>query len=278
MLFRSGGLGLQYYFGKALYNRTTSFNDRVTGFDTTSYTLPNIFYDNISYSGLAVKLGAQYEYVITKQGTENDDDFRRRDKMRVIGGATFSPSANMLARTSFSKARVIYDKNPNGTIETIIEGDEDRTAVMPSSYSVGFRLVQDNHWQVAVQYDNKSWANYKNDARPDTLYNTYALRVGGEWTPNYKSFTSYGSRMSYRAGFYTATDPRSVLGSQLSTNAVTMGVGMPIRMPRGMLSHCNINLELGEQGNAKALSEFYTKLTLGFTMNDQLWFARPKYN
>jgi hypothetical protein len=278
----SAGIGVQYYFGKALYTRRTTFNDSITVFNSDRFALRNKFVDNISYSGATIKLGAQYEYIITKQGTETDDDFRRKDKMRAIAGATFTPSANLLAKNTFATGRVLgFNQAREEVLDTLassLKEGTDGTVLMPSSYSFGLRLIQDNHWQVAVQYDSKNWGAYENTARPEKLYNTYAIRVGGEWTPNYKSFTSYGSRMSYRAGFYKATDPRSVLGTQLDINAVTMGIGLPIRMPRGMLSHCNMNLEIGEQGNAKALSEFYTKFTLGFTLNDQLWFARPKYN
>ena len=68
-----------------------------------------------------------------------------------------------------------------------------------------------------------------------------------------------------------ATEPYGLSG-------VWVGQGIMIIKDQNITEKCNMNLEIGEQGNAKALSEFYTKFTLGFTLNDQLWFARPKYN
>jgi hypothetical protein len=281
----SGGIALQYLFGKEIYQRNVIFNDSVSLFTNPYAPSANIFVDNIAYSGLGAKLGAQYEYIISKQGSENAEDFRRRDKLRAVLGATYAPSFEMQAINSFIRTRsvpVITTAGLTSTQELVLDSTRIGSATMPGSYSVGLRFIKDNHWQAAVQYDAKSWSAYKNTERPEVLANTYALRVGGEWTPNYKSFTSYGSRMSYRAGFYTASDPRIIFSKnvqyRLETNAVTMGVGMPIRLPRGMMSHCNMNLEIGEQGSYKLIKEFYTKFTIGFTLNDHLWFARPKYN
>jgi hypothetical protein len=268
----SAGVSMQYLFGKAEYDRRVFFSDSLTPFNNTVRPYADVFVDNISYSGLGVKIGGQYEYIVTQQGSENADDFRRRDKKRLIAGVTYAPSFNLKARNTFVRSAGSGDIITGGV-------NENGSAVMPGSLSLGWRFLKDNHWQIAAQYDSKSWSEYTNSERPETLKNTTAFRLGGEWTPNYKSFTSYGSRMTYRFGVFTATDPRIVrnTGEQLSANAITMGIGMPIRLPRGMSSHCNINLELGEQGTS-VLKENYARFTLGFTLNDHLWFARPKYN
>ena len=271
----SAGVSAQYLFGRALYLRTMSFQDSTAIFGNVGAPSGLIYEDDIVYSGLGIKFGGQYEYILTKRGTETPEDFRRKDKVRTIAGATYAPSYKVAATNGFSRVRTAIDLTTG--LEEIASGSSTGTMTMPSAVSFGLRFLKDNHWQVSAQYDAKNWSEYSNTERPEVLANTYALRVGGEWTPNYKSFTDYWSRVSYRLGGFTATDPRVINGEQLQSRAVTMGLGMPIRLPRGMLSHCNINVELGEQGSSK-FNEFYTRLTLGFTLNDQLWFARPKYN
>jgi hypothetical protein len=67
-------------------------------------------------------------------------------------------------------------------------------------------------------------------------------------------------------------------GNQVSTWAVTGGLCLPLRVGRGQqISYLNLGLEYGKL-DAKVLSENYFRINLGFTLNDNTWFLKRKFN
>ena len=59
---------------------------------------------------------------------------------------------------------------------------------------------------------------------------------------------------------------------------VTFGMGMPIILPRQGKSFINLGFEVGKQGFADSLEETFFKFNLGFTLNDDTWFFKRKFN
>ena len=263
------GLSLGYLFGKTRYRRDLEFQDLV-------YIASNRFEDNVLYSGATIMPGVQYDYVIDKKkADETDDDFRRRDKLRLVAGAT----ANIITGVTVSDT-YIYARVENRVAEIVAQADNEKLAMtMPTTLTGGLRLQKDNNWSIAAQYETANWSVYQNPLQEDQeLRNAMTIRLGGEWTPNYKAFGSYWSRVSYRAGVLTATDPRVVKDEQMTNKAVTFGVGLPVRLPRGLPSFVNIGVELGEQGTPSAIKQSYTKLTFGVSLNDNTWFLHRKFD
>ncbi len=263
------GIAFSYLFGKSLYYKTIQFN-------SLSYAASDLFNDDILYNGLVIRPGAQYDITLTqKRADETEDDYRRRDKMHLILGATANIVATATASNTYTYAR--RQNNINETVDQATNNKSELT--LPSTYTGGVRLQQDNNWSIAAEYENANWSVYKNDLQKgDSLANTTALRFGGEWTPNYKSFGSYWSRVSYRAGYIMTTDPRVVKGTQLSKSAVTFGLGLPVRLPRGLPSFVNVSVELGKMGAKDLIQQDYAKLTLGFSLNDNTWFYHRKFD
>jgi hypothetical protein len=84
--------------------------------------------------------------------------------------------------------------------------------------------------------------------------------------------------MRYRAGLYYGMDPRVVDSQQLSTMGVTLGLGLPLKLPRGLPSFINLGLEAGQLAAPNLLKENYFKINVGFTLNDNMWFYKQKFN
>ena len=95
---------------------------------------------------------------------------------------------------------------------------------------------------------------------------------------NYSSYNKFWQRVRYRIGAFTGTDPRSIDGQQLEEVGVTFGFGLPITLPRRQVSFINIALEFGRRGANTALQETYGEFTVGFTLNDNSWFRKRKFN
>jgi len=58
---------------------------------------------------------------------------------------------------------------------------------------------------------------------------------------------------------------------------VTFGFGFPLVLPRQQTSFVNAAFELGKIGTDSAIEESYVRLTLGFTMNDNTWFYKRRF-
>lgn len=84
--------------------------------------------------------------------------------------------------------------------------------------------------------------------------------------------------MRYRLGFYYGTDPRSIGTEQVTRYALTLGTGFPIVLPRQQVSFMNTALEIGRFGVPDVLQETFVKLSVGFTLNDNSWFFKRKFN
>ena len=264
------GLDAGFIFGKNNYNRYASI-------DSVSYAFRDYFVEDISMSGFNFRGGVQYEFLLSKKRSDEDaDTYRRRNKTRLMIGASGGGSFNLNTNSSYT-----YTRGLSGYYgpDTIVSATKQlNKATMPAEVSVGITLKKDNEWQVGAQFDETFWKQYKNPAKPDSLQNTRTFHIGGEYIPNHKSLNSYFNRVSYRAGFFTKEDPRILQTKQLGGAGVTVGFGFPVRALSGVNSMLHIGLEAGQQGNTDLVRERYARFRVGFTMNDNSWFFRQKYN
>jgi hypothetical protein len=77
--------------------------------------------------------------------------------------------------------------------------------------------------------------------------------------------------------FY-GTDPRTVNGQQLTEYGLTFGMGLPLVRPRQQTSYIDLAFEVGQFGLSEAIRETYLQMTVGFTLNDNTWFFKRKFN
>jgi hypothetical protein len=79
-------------------------------------------------------------------------------------------------------------------------------------------------------------------------------------------------------GAFYENDPRTFNGDQLSKRGVTVGLGLPLTLPRQQTSFVNLAFEGGQFGLQDVITENYIKMTLGFTLNDNSWFFKRKFD
>lgn len=84
-------------------------------------------------------------------------------------------------------------------------------------------------------------------------------------------------RVRYRAGAYYRQDPREINGKNLDDIGVTLGFGFPLILPRQQTSFVNAAFEIGKIGTDSPIEETYYKLTVGFTLNDNTWFYKRRF-
>ncbi len=272
------GLNLGYLFGKLT-------NSRRIVFDSLAFSYNTEFSDDISVSGFVWNAGIMYTHDF-KQPDENGIPVP--SGKRLIFGAY----GNTATGFSTNSSRFFWRDNLNLLqLDTIVfEEDIRERGRLPLEFSAGVTYEQIDKLRVGVEYQFGQWSQYFNEAKnegPDdsdeggtsiAFDNSWRIALGGEYIPDIKSYNNYLKRMAYRIGFFYGTDPRLVNGSTLTSYGASFGLGFPVVMPRGTTSFIQFAVEAGRFGTIEALRETYVRMTVGFTLNDNSWFFKRKFN
>ncbi|MDO8368058.1 MAG: hypothetical protein Q7T20_14750, partial [Saprospiraceae bacterium] len=148
---------------------------------------------------------------------------------------------------------------------------------LPATFSVGIQFVKANKFKLGAQFGLETWSGYQNEARPETFRNTISVSGGAEYIPDFSSYNKFMKRLRYRAGAYYRQDPRSVGAQDLNDIGFTLGVGLPVILPRQQTSFVNLALEIGKFGTDSPIEETYFRFTAGFTLNDNTWFYKRRF-
>jgi hypothetical protein len=259
----SFGISAGYLFGNLSNSRRVLFQDLGVAYQ-------NDFQDDISIRGFTWNLGAQYRLWLKKA----EEDPERGDKSLTFGA--YGNAAHPF-RTNSSR---LYT-GVNGAyqdIDTIIlQNDLLGDGRLPSSFAFGLVYESFQKLKLGIEGSLTNWSQYENSAKPETLNNAWRLAVGGEFIPDITSYNNYGRRVRYRWGAFYGTDGRS-FNSTLTEYGITIGVGLPIILPRQQTSFVDVAVEAGRFGSTEFLRESYVKLTLGFSLNDNSWFYKRKFD
>ena len=274
------GLMLGYQFGKTELDRTLIPSpDNILSL----YNFPSIEKNVNSYRGFIWNLGAGYDHVLSYK--ERSDGQRGGKEKYFSFGATYHSnwklrnisSAALFRRASFS---------PTGTsgsvtfVDTLFSSTEMKgNATLPSELQLGVRYVYHNKISLGVNYSLIPWENYRNDSRSETegLNSAFKLSVGGSYIPNAGSVTSFFDRVKYSAGLYYNQDPRQLGGEQLKEYGANIGVSLPFFSQR-QTSYVDIGLNIGQLKSDTGYEETYFKLNFGFSLTDNEWFLKRKYD
>ncbi|MTB53333.1 hypothetical protein [Lewinella sp. W8] len=266
--FLSAGLNVNYNFGKIT-------NSRIVSFDDIPEALATEFLEEFSVGGVSLGYGVQYTINFKEV---NDEGIKVPNGKRLILGVNGNLQTDIESESSLLFRRF----SPNGALfvsDTLQAVDgEINNLTLPSSFNVGVGYEDLNKFFVGVEYGNRFFSNYLNEAQPEDLSDANRLALGVQYIPNANSYNRYWQRVRYRLGLRLEEDARSVDGVQARRNAITLGLGMPISLPRQQVSFLDLALEFGKFGVPDILDENYVQLTLGFSLNDNTWFFKRKLN
>jgi hypothetical protein len=101
------------------------------------------------------------------------------------------------------------------------------------------------------------------------------IAFGGFYVPNYNSFTSYFSRIVYRAGIRIEKTGLNIQNQSINEYGINFGFGLPFQA----FQNINLGFEVGKRGTVKGglVQENFASVRLGITLNDR-WFVKNKYN
>ncbi len=270
----SFGATLGWMFGKTTYENTTVF------LDSTAIQSSRNFQDNkrdeLGINGFIWNVGVQHDFILKYE--ENDKTAAKR---WITIGATGEGQhkLNLTGDQLVVRSRGRLSTGQYLNADTISDNDSIRQHLtLPSMFSIGIQYVQANKFKIGGQVGLENWSNYSNEFRPNERFrNTFSVSAGVEYIPDYLSFNKYSKRIRYRLGGYYRQDARVVQGANLDDLGLTFGFGFPLVLPRQQTSFVNTAFEIGKFGASSPIEETYFRVTLGFTLNDNTWFYKRRF-
>lgn len=240
--------------------------------NTFNYESSNQF----STNGTQLTLGSQYNIILRDKKAEKEEE---KSKKWITVGAytTFNSKVNITQNNLIYRERLAGGVQSRDTFSFV--EDVTTKGVYPGEFGIGAHYVLKDKLRVGVNYTSSNWTKFENTATGNqTFSDASTFSIGGAYTPNQKNYKSYWERVTYKAGFVRRNDYREFLNSSLTNTGVTLGLGLPVILPNRGVSFVNFALELGKFGSEETLQESYVKMSLGFTLNDNSWFFKRKFN
>jgi len=247
--WRIGATG-QYNFGKISTTSVQLVSEVQSGTQEVN---------NSEIRGFSADLGLMYEGKLNK-------------KLKVFSGITYTPEASLHSNNFRSIA--IAGTTDIDTIKSVVN----TRLKLPSKLTFGLGIGEPLKWQAGAEISfrkTKDQTNRFEDITVATYENSIKYSVGGYFIPNYNSFSSYISRITYRAGARYENTGLILNTQSIYDTGVTAGVGLPLG---GTFSNINVGLEYGKRGTVShgLVAENYFNVSIGFSFNDR-WFQKRKY-
>ena len=274
------GVAAKYYWG----NIERQYSTIVTPFTGVGTYASTVGADTYTVNNFKFQAGLQLNII-------------QNEKRMLTLGATYDLGGKLNPR---KESIVFTDNQYNSTISGgyLINPSLDKLDLrMPHKFGAGLYYVSRTlAWGVDYNYalwgdDNGSYQENANAQNIVVDYtNTHNLKLGFEYTPRRNDTRSYANRMSYRAGLRAGNYYQTFGGEQINTFAVTLGVGLPMRLWGS--SSVNVAFEYGRLSSPHTIvvnaqkvgltTQNYYKLSLGFSLfsadTSDYWFVRQKFD
>ncbi len=217
--------------------------------------------------GVEVQFGGQYDIVLAALE-------ERPTKVLTLGAAgrlgnTLRGEA--LQFVTASRATALPTER-----DTILDATFDESVRLPSDVGIGAYYRDVNHYSVGFDVKRVAWDGYRSTLRPgERLSSSVEVSLGAEYTPDYQAYGKFFPRIVYRVGGYMNQDPRPGVNNDAG---LTLGFGIPVVRPREELSYVNISLNAGRLAGDSGISQSYIRFGLGFTLTDNSWFYKRRFN
>lgn len=278
------GMNTGYNFGRKKISEVKSIlynSDSTYYYQTLSST-------NTSFGGVFLNLGVQGEVPLSSKTNSVTKD---KSEYSFSFGATYTLDQSLRGKQDVLRATGTYTGvNEQGIDTALLQSDISGRVELPSLMNVGIALHKKittvrgtyDQWVLGVELNQSNWKDrYKFYGNSDFVRNATMLRVGAQLTPNPYAYESYWSTVTYRLGLYTGNDYINLNNNGLKVNALTMGLGMPIRKYRSydyQFTLLNLALQMGQRGgNAINFKENFIQFTVGYSLSD-VWFNKRKYD
>lgn len=261
----SVGADFYYYFGD-IETRSVISLASGTGGSATQYRSREI--NTSDYSGVGFNVGAVYQTLLNKKYT-------------WVTSAVYTPEATLKNTTVRNVAAItISSSNTEVVSDEVTINVSDNNVKLPSKIALGTGFGEARKWFAGVEYtyqENSKLSNRFSNMSDSRYENSHKVALGGYFIPKYMSYTSYLSRITYRAGLKYEKSGLVIANQSINDYGVSLGFGFPLSGTIGG-SNLNIGAEYGKRGTTSAglVQENYFNLFVGISLNDR-WFVKRKY-
>ncbi len=219
-------------------------------------------------SGFQFNVGVSYKHVLNS-------------KVTLYSSLAYTPQADLTSQNSQTLIVIDILSNPAPRVvdaEEVDLGDDTETKLtLPSNLVLGLGFGQENKWFIGADYTLRQTADFTDRLFENdniTYVDGYKFSLGGFYTPKWDSFTSYWSRITYRAGVRVEKTGLNINDQDINDFGISIGVGLPVRQ----FSNINLAFEYGQRGTTSAglIRENYFNVRLSLSLNDK-WFIKRKY-
>jgi hypothetical protein len=261
----SFGLNLGYLFGQLSFDREVNFTETQAYRDELS--------DKVGIKGFVWNIGFLYDLYLDKEVLDDGRTPQKRITFGFYGNSksNFNTKSNSLYQRIFNFDNIRIADTITSNTDLIGSG------VLPGELSLGINYRDGLKWRAGISISTQWWSKYENSAKKEFLQDSWRLSLGVGYRPDINAFESFYKTVDYRGGIFFGTDPRSVDQTQLKHYGVTLGVGIPFFVQR-KISFLNLGVEIGRLGVKESINNTYAKFSFGFTLNDDEWFLKRKFN
>jgi hypothetical protein len=234
---------------------------------TTSFELDSDITNGTSELNTAILSGINFNLGVMYQTKINE-------KMSLFSSLSYTPESTLASKNT----REISNSFDSPYIQ-----DDARSLKLPSKLSFGAGVGEIRKWLIGAEISLQSTGNLVNfytevnNPAYNVVYGKSSkYSIGGYFIPNYKSYTSYAKRITYRGGLKYEKTGLVINSESINDIGLTLGMGMPLS---GTFSNINFGFELGKKGTTAAnlVQENYANINIGFSLNEK-WFEKRKFN
>ncbi len=195
--------------------------------------------------------------------------------LNLHGSFTFSPESKLNVANERNIATTVYSQS-SGT-EYVNDSQDieipNYKITVPSKYSFGAGIGKQNRWLIGAQVtlqNNSKLINLSSANTNGDFENAQTYTIGGYYIPKYDSFSSYFSRVVYRAGFRYNKTGLILNGQSINDYGMNFGLGLPLGA-----SKVDVGFEFGKTGTTSSglVQENYFNISVGFSIADK-WFRK----
>ncbi|MDP2089167.1 MAG: hypothetical protein Q8J84_07160 [Flavobacteriaceae bacterium] len=258
------GLEAEYVFGN-IENQTIK--------QIKDVQLATKYLNTNNLNGFGLKLGANYKKKIYKE-------------INLYTGLTVSLENDLNTDRKEYIYSLTYNNGNEIPRDTAYFQETKSSLVKPVKTAIGFGVGKSDKWFAGLEYSFQDALQFNTGVLSTTkakYEKSSKLSVGGYYTPNYNSISSYWERVTYRAGMkfeQTGLMINSTANSNQYTGiddfGITFGAGLPIG---NQLSNINLGFEVGKRGKTALglIQENYFNIKISLSLNDK-WFNKTKIN
>jgi hypothetical protein len=258
----SVGADFQYNFGNI---ETKS----IIGMPSMQVQYPTREINKANYTGASFNLGAIFQTKLAK-------------KYDWYTSATFTPQSTLNSDVERETASITITSSDNEfVVDAITQSMNGEDVKLPSKFTLGSGIGLSRKWFAGAEYtfqQSNDLGNRFDNVTRANFESSHKVSLGGYYIPNYSSFNSYLSRVTYRAGIRYENTGLIINDESINDYAFTLGMGLPMSGSIGG-SNLNLGLEMGRRGNTKAnlVQENYINVFVNLSLNDR-WFIKRKYD